>query len=145
MPDPVLAREFKFEINTGTDATPTWTTIKGLKEWQAGSDVTRADTTDFESGGVDEHQIARRSHSLTMTGQREVGDPGQDAVQNTVLSIGAAAMKTYRITAPGAGPGNIKTVKASASAPWLGSSGGSMDDPAGWSVSLSLTGAITTT
>ena len=145
MAEPVLAREFLFAVNTGTDATPVWTTIKGLKTWQAGSEATKADTTDFESGGVDEHLIARRSHSLTLTGQREVGDPGQDAIQATSTLIGSAAVKGYRVTAPGAGPNNIKTFKASASTPWVGSSGGSMDDPAGWSVDLSLTGAITTT
>lgn len=145
MAEPVLAREYKFETNTGTDAAPVWTTIKGLKEWSAESDATEADTTDFESLGIDEHLIARRSHSLTLTGQRETGDAGQDAVQATALSIGAASIKGFRVTAPGAGPNNIKTFKASAKVPWLGSGGGSMDAPSGWVAVLKITGAVTTT
>lgn len=145
MAEPVLAREFKFEINTGTVAVPTWTVIKGLKEWSASSDKSTADTTDFESLGVDEHLVSRRSHSMTLTGQRELGDAGQDAVQGVALSIGAAAMKQFRVTAPGGGAGSIKTFTASVSAPWLGSGGGGMDDPTGWEVELGISGAITTT
>lgn len=145
MAEPVLAREYVFAVNTGTDATPTWTTIKGLKEWNAGSDATQADTTDFESLGVDEHQISRRSHTLTLTGQREPGDAGQDAVQAVAMNIGSSAAKSFRVTAPGPGPGNIKTFKASVRAPWLGSGGGGMDDPSSWSPVLGITGAITTT
>lgn len=145
MAEPVLAREFVFAINTGTVATPVWTTIKGLKEWGAGTDTSKADTTDFESLGIDEHLVSRRAHSLTLTGQRETGDPGQDAVQGVALSIGAAAMKQFRVTAPGAGPNNIKTFTASVSAPWLGSGGGGMDDPSGWEVELGISGPVTTT
>ncbi len=145
---PVLAREFIFEVNTGTDATPVWTRIGGLKEWSAGSDSSDADTTDFESAGVDEHLVSRRSHTMTLTGQRETGDPGQDAVQALALAIGAPSIKKFRMTAPlpaGATTGNIKTFSASARVPWAGSGGGSMDDPTGWEANLKITGSIVTT
>lgn len=145
MADPVLAREFVISVNTGTEAVPTWTRINGLKEWTAESDANNADTTDFESAGVDEHQVSRRSHTMTLTGQRETGDPGQDAVQALAFNIGISSIKQFRIVAPGGAAGSIKTFKASAKVPWAGSGGGGMDDPAGWVASLSITGSIVST
>lgn len=138
----VAAREFTLEINTGTVAVPVWTNIAGLLSIVPSSEETEANITDFDSGGIDESLTARRKHTLTAEGLYEGDDPGQIACTSAGELIGAASLTQYRWT----DTVNVvtKTFLARTSTPFAGTTGGGVDDPAGWNLSLSVSGAITT-
>ncbi len=136
----ILARDFKFEIDTGTTGTPEWVEIKGINSFSWDSSKNDADTTTFQDDGVQSHIVASRGYELTLegllledpdTGER---DPGQKAVEELASKIGPASIGNFRMTYPS---GKVKGFKASAN---IGGPGGGNDDPASWSVTLTISG-----
>lgn len=139
----VLARSTKAEINTGTDASPIWTEIKGLNTIGPEPKMSEADTTAFDSNGRDEHLVASRGMSLTLEGFRYedeatgARDPGQQAVETLGDAVGTASLGQFRLTSPG---GRTWTFKASADVTPMG---GGNNDASSWSAKLTVSGAIT--
>lgn len=137
----VLARAFSFSIRTATGP-DVFTPIRGINSFSNDSSKNDADTTDFDSGGVTTSMAASRSYSMTLDGMRledvttGARDSGQQAVETLSTQIGPASIGTFRMTTPG---GKIKEFDASAN---VTGPGGGNDDPAAWSVELTISGAI---
>jgi hypothetical protein len=143
--DIILTRQSTFKINTGTDATPTWVAIGGLTNLNYSLDESVAEGNHFGSGGWNSSLVSRRGVSFSLdamylvdaaTGAR---DPGQEAVELSSRQIGTAGLKSYQF-ADGSTGGKTITFKAHATATY---SGGGVDDNAGWTATVTATGAPT--
>lgn len=140
----ILARDFLFELNTGTVALPVWTLVTGLDTWSHAPASNDADTTTFDEMGRLSHLKASRGDTFTLTGKYKEDeadgsrDPGQEAVEAWGDEIGPSSLKPFRITSPG---GTTKTFDASAT---VKIGGGGNDDAAAWEAALVVSGAIAT-
>ena len=138
----ILARESfsTFEINTGTEASPTWVPILGLTSVAPGSDATRVDQATFDSAGWAEHRVAGRSRTLTLEGFYEEDpqtgdrDPGQSALIDQGDLMGFESPTQFRITTLG---GNLLVFTATVDVTW---GGGGVNDNAGLSGNLTVIG-----
>lgn len=144
MTEPVLARDFNLEINTGTEAVPVWTHIGGITNISPGQDSQKTDDGDFDSSGRAKHSVVERSDTLQVdmiykedptTGAR---DAGQQAVLDVAHQIGFAAKAHYRYIFPN-GTDAVE-FRASADLPYPG---GGKTDNATWQLTLTVDGDIT--
>lgn len=139
----ILARDFTFELNTGTTASPTWVAVGAVSSWSHSPTKNDADTTTFDEEGRLSHLPASRGDEFTITGMYKedestgARDAGQEAVEAWADEIGPTGIKQFRISSPG---GNVKTFEASAS---VQVGGGGTDDPAAWEATVTVSGAIT--
>lgn len=137
----VLARHFRLEMNTGDDVTPVWVPIKGLTQISPAITKNDADTTDFDADGWLTHLVASRGGSLQLTGQRvedgETGarDAGQEAIEEAAWAMGHESIKPFRFVRPDATV-MLEVLASVGVTPW----GGSNDDPAQWSATITFTG-----
>lgn len=140
----IPARDWTFEINTGTAGSPTWVAVAGINTWSHSPSKTDADTTTNDDDGVDSHMPIRRGHSFTLQGLFKedpsdgTRDAGQEAVETAGNSVGTAGIKQFRITSPG---GTTRTFDASYDVTF---GGGGQDDPTTWQAVVKASGAITT-
>jgi hypothetical protein len=138
-----LAEDLTAEINTGTEGAPVWTEIKGLNSIAHAPSTQRADATDFNSEGREEHLPVRRGDSFTLGGfaleDAATGDqdPGQEAVEALAREVGTAGIGQFRFTTAGS---REFTFKASAQ---VTAFGGGNNDLSTWSAELVVTGGIT--
>lgn len=101
-----LARDFVFELNTGTVAVPVWTPIGGLVTWSPTTEKEDVDDTTFDNDGIKAHKVVSRGAGLTLEGFYIVDnvtgarDPGQDALITLAGAIGYDSTKQLRITEP---------------------------------------------
>lgn len=144
-PTDILARDFTFQLNTGTVSVPVWVSIGGINTWSDKPSSKDADTTKFSDAGAATHLKASRNREWTLKGLLQedsadgVRDAGQDACDTWANSVGAASRKQFKITSPG---GRARTALATAE---LVVGGGSNDDPAAWELTVKTSGAITRT
>jgi hypothetical protein len=137
----VNARDWVVEINTGTEAVPVWTQIGGLTSFTIDRNDEETDTTDFDSGGLEEHHVMQRGKTIGLEGfyledpADESRDPGQAAVEALAEAVGAASLKQFRFQSPA---GNGRVAKFSAK---LGTVGGGNNDKTSWAVELKRSGA----
>lgn len=140
-PVKVLARGWNVFIDTGSGAS-IWTEIKGLTNLIFDGEKTNADTTTFESGGDEEHQVASRSKTLGLEGQyledqNDGGrDPGQEAVEKLADQVGANSIGNFKLVSPA---GTVRYFSASANVSGIG---GSKNDPTGWKADLDVSGGL---
>lgn len=141
----ILARDHgQWDINTGTDATPTWVPIGGVNSWSHSPTGNDADTTTFDDQGRLSHLKASRGDEFTLSGLYQedpdtgARDPGQEAVETLGAAVGYDSLKQFRLTSPG---GIAKTFHASAT---VTIGGGGNDDPSKWEAKITVSGTITT-
>lgn len=140
----VPARGYTFELNTGTDAAPTWVEVKGLTTWAHAPQSTNADRQTWEDQGRMRHWVMSRGDQFTITGRRQEDttdgsrDPGQEAVESWAQGVGPDSIKQFRITSPG---GTTKTFDASAEVTF---GGGGENDANTWQAQITVDGDITT-
>jgi hypothetical protein len=143
--DIILTRQSKLEINTGTDATPVWTPIGGLTSLNYDSPATIAEGNHFGSGGWNSSLKSRQGLVFNAgamylvdaaTGAR---DPGQEAAELISRQIGTAGLKKYRFS-DGSTGGKTITITGHTQANFTG---GGVDDNAGWTATVTATGAPT--
>lgn len=138
-----LVRVRTHEFNTGTDAVPAWTPIKGITSTSHSDASSDVDTTDYDSMGISEHMVAERGESWTISGKKLIdaadgtGDPGQEAVEALAREVGVPSIGQFRFTYPG---GATETFYASAK---VTKPGGGNNDTMSWSVVLRVSGAPT--
>ncbi|TFV91408.1 hypothetical protein [Blastococcus sp. CT_GayMR16] len=138
----ILARHLKPELNTGTTLLPVWTPIGGLNSLTFSTEKTDTDDTDFDSDGNAEHKVAQRARSISAEGfYKEDPDTGElDAGQEALVALGEAigydSLKTMRVTTPG---GNVTEYDVSANV--TSPSGGGLNDNAGFTAELTVSGA----
>ena len=141
--DKVMVEDVTVSINTGTEATPTWTPIGGLTEpVEHSPSTTRVDLTDCDSAGREEHRVVRRGDSFTLKGfvlEDEASgdrDAGQEACETLAGQTGAASLGQFKVETPG---GTALTFKASAQCKTFG---GGYNDALPWECELTVSGAI---
>ena len=140
----VLARDYKFEINTGTVATPVWTNIGGLQSFSFDPAKADTDTTDFDTNGYSSHLVASRSVGLTLEGQRKEDmtdgsrDAGQAAVEVLAEKIAYESLGDFRFYHKTSKKGKRFTASAVVTGP-----GGGTGDAASWAADLTVDGKPT--
>lgn len=139
---------YAFLIQTGTDPAtqaPIFTEIAGIKSGTLNADKEDADTTDFDSEGNAEHQVAQRSYSLECDGQVKrdnvtgARDAGQVAVNAHAKKVGHESLTLVRMA--GLQPG-METIQGLASANVTGV-GGAKNDPTAWNPTFTFSGGLT--
>lgn len=140
-----LARDYTWEINTGTISSPNWVEIGGLNKWAHKPSAKDADTTKFSDAGRQSHMKASRGDEFTITGLLGVDDetlttrdPGQAAVETLGQAVSRASRGQFKLTRDD--DGSTRTFKATAT---VTVGGGGNDDPDTWEATLTVTGAIT--
>lgn len=137
----VLARHFRPELNTGTDATPNWVPIRGLTNMSPSVTKNDADTTDFDADGWLAHLVASRGAGFALSGQRvEDGstgarDPGQEAMEELGWAMGHESLKPFRLVRPDSTVALQGLVSAEVTP-----MGGGNDDPSSWSCTVTFSG-----
>lgn len=140
----IPARDFTLEIdaNYGTTGGESWTPIGGLNSLTPSPSTNRADTTDYDAQGVAEHMVMERGSSFSLAGfyleDAETGerDPGQAAVEAVGRRVGLDSFGRFRLTSPGQ---NVDTFLGSVE---VTSGGGGHNDPAAWSATITVSGAV---
>jgi hypothetical protein len=134
----VNAENWTFEVQD--DAA--WLNIAGIEDFDVSRNTTRADTTDFDSEGVEENRVIRRGKQLTLNGHylEDEADGARNAGQGRVTelaeSVGSAAEETFRFTSPG---GTVYTFSATVEE----GTSGDKNDVTKFSYNLLRTGATT--
>lgn len=101
----IPAEGWTFEIDT--DGVPTWVAIENVKSHSWSPTKRDADTTDYDSGGWEEHYASRRGLSLTIEVNltEDDGDgalpTGQQAALDLAQATGLSSKKPLRVTSPG--------------------------------------------
>lgn len=130
-----LARDLVIEVSDGSE----YVVIGGLNSLTHSPSTTRADITEFDSNGHDEHIVASRGETWTLagfavedvnTGER---DEGQLIVEVLGRQIGTLAWGYFRITSPG---GNQIVFQATAE---VTLAGGGHNDASQWQAVLTVT------
>lgn len=142
-PTEMLARDFTFELNTGTVGSPTWVEIDGINTWSHSPEANDADTTKFSNAGRMSHMKASRGDEFSLSGFAQEDpddgseDPGQAACKAWSKLVGPSSVKQFRITSPA---DNTLTFEATST---LTLGGGGNDDPNAWECTVKVTGDIT--
>lgn len=141
-----LARDWKLEINTGTETTPVWTAVKGLKEIKQTVDGTEVDSTDLDDGVWGSKTITGRDWMIACSGVvvytkdvagERVYDPGQVYLQERGFEAGDEAVVQVRRTRRDDGKGRIGWANVS-----IKESGGSRTDLDPFNVEFSGAGPL---
>jgi hypothetical protein len=142
-PTKVLSRDFKIYANTGTEAVPVWTQVKGLADdgiaiSPSSSDV---DFSDADDAGWEKPVIIKRGYSVALKGDRleapdGTRDPGQAAVEAMQDQMGLDGLLQFKIASPATTPETL-IFKASVEATPFGGS-----DKSSWEASLRVYGQI---
>lgn len=142
----IPARDFTFEVNTGTVGAPDWVAIGGLDTWSYSNSDVDTDTTTFDDDGDQSHFVMSRGREYTLTGKAQEDpatgdrDEGQEAVEAWATEKGTDSLKQFRVTSPG---GTVYTMMASAKVTGPGGGGGGNDDVSSWSATIRRSGATT--
>lgn len=122
--------------------------IEGVTSFSPSPEKNDADTTDFDSEGWQEHLAVSRGLSFDVEGLHiedattGIRQAGQEEIERVGKLVGRQAITDFRLVAPD--ETNID-FEVSVQAPLEGiSSGGGNDDPAGWSLTLTVKGDPTT-
>lgn len=136
----VLARDFRFALNTGTDEAPNLVHIGGIKTTSFGNDSERTDDTTYDSAGRTQGKTVSRSKTITLEGDHledvEEGalDPGQEALEVLGDAVGYSSVKTLVVRYP-AGSFWAQEVDAKVT---IG--GGGVNDNSSFSAELNVNG-----
>ncbi|MEV7793423.1 hypothetical protein AB0O68_15730 [Streptomyces sp. NPDC087512] len=66
-----LAREWRLEVNMGTDAAPDWQLCPGVREFQPSAEPNIEDSSDYDSGGWAGNTKTAQSWELSVTIRRK--------------------------------------------------------------------------
>lgn len=139
----VPARDYTFEVDPAGGTS--YLEITGITTWGHKPAMGEADTTDFGSGGRQEHLKMSTGDSFTLEGQRKADvsdgsrDAGQAACETLSRSLALSSLGRFRFTDP---DGEVKTFLASCT---VTHGGGGNDDVTGWSAEIKVSGDITVT
>lgn len=66
-PEPVLARHYQLELNTGTSGAPVWTGISGITGINPGQSSQTTDDSDFDTDGWEAGTVVMRGRTLSVS------------------------------------------------------------------------------
>ena len=138
---PVLVRNIRLEINTGTAEEEEWVWIEGLNNVAHTPQTNRADARVFEDGGWLSSQIASRGHQMTFSGKKMMNKDdgsrpeGQEAAEEWATAMGDEANRPFRVL----------DQSEAVMLHWMGNCeaqlfGGGIDDKDSWSLTVETTG-----
>ena len=134
----VLARDWDIEIYdaVGED----WLEIGGITSLTFSSDMTEAETTDFDSEGWAEHIPAERTKSLSVEGnylEDEAGerDQGQEEVEEAAELTGDDGLTPFYLESPNGGIQIAFLASVN-----MSDIGGDTNDPTSWGFDLIVSG-----
>ncbi|PHB11468.1 capsid protein [Bacillus pseudomycoides] len=113
----LLNHLYKFEINTGTKATPKWAVIaKGITSVDPDNNEEVEEDYYYDGGGASERSVVGFMMSYGFEGHRAYGDEAQDFIFKKINQIGDARKTDFRVTEPSGdkweGPATISEIKA---------------------------------
>lgn len=138
------ARLLKISISAGGSGDDDWVRVENLNTLTHAPATTRADDTDYDSEGHDEHMVMSRGDEWTLSGKAKVdvltGDrkTGRSLVEALSGQVGLDSLGMFQLEWP---DGTKDTF--SASAEWT-RPGGGHNDLASWQAKLTVSGATTT-
>lgn len=139
-----LNRKWRLEVNTGTDAAPTWTRVYGMTEFQPAVEPTMQEDSDFDSDGYKSQSVTAQSWSCalkvsrkTVDGAPTTYDPGQEELREASNQMGVANSREIRFYEMEPGGPRIEAYQGNVAVSWS-PDGGGMD--ALDLVSVALTG-----
>lgn len=96
-----LGRRFRIDVNTGTEATPVWTQVKGLNDFTYKNEPKIETSSEYEDEGAEGAQKVGYKWSLELVVERVLSsagayDPGQEAIRLRDLKVGAEALVHVR-------------------------------------------------
>jgi hypothetical protein len=148
MPNPsnqVNARDWLFQVSDGAGS-PTWIDIAGVMKFalKPGDNEESTDTTVFASQGAHESQAMQRGATMSVEGRfirssLNVRDPGQARIDALSVLVGEASLGAFRFRH------QVETLWTVWTG-WIspGEIGGENNDKAGWSFTVTRSGAATT-
>jgi hypothetical protein len=144
--DVTLARNFTFELNTGTIAVPNFVAVEGIDNLTHTPATVRSEARTFDDVGRSRHIVASRGDTFAFTGKYKVDEatgaraPGQEAVEAWANEFGPLpnGIKQCRITDTSGL--NVITFNGSAEVTRFG---GGNDDAATWGFTVEVDGPIT--
>lgn len=92
--------ENQFKINTSSTGTPTWATIADCETFEASYDNGIEEWHPFEHEGWVRRLMTAKSVSVTVSGKRNIGDPGNDFVAGLAFANGQDAQVSFQWTFP---------------------------------------------
>ncbi|MEU5343004.1 hypothetical protein AB0I27_06705 [Streptomyces sp. NPDC050597] len=97
-----LARRYRMEINTGTEATPAWTLCPGVQEFTPKVDPTTQDDSDYEAKGWKKNTVTALAWSVEAKllhkydPAAKVFNPVHEKLKKAAKSFGSAALVHLR-------------------------------------------------
>jgi len=92
--------ENQFKINTASSGTASWKTIADMESFSVSFDNGVEEWTPFESEGWVRRLLTAKGITISVSGKRNVGDDGNDAVAALAFVNGRAAEKDVQWTFP---------------------------------------------
>ena len=143
------ARKWYLDVNTGTNASPTWVGVFGLLDFKAPVAADVKDDSDYDSGGYKsstvtalgwtvEFKVARKVQASVATAY----DPGQEVLRLASVNMGASnrvEVRWYEMEASGP---RVEAYQGYAAVSWA-EDGGAMDALATVTIKLDGQGART--
>lgn len=126
-----INRMWALDVNTGTDAAPVWTPVRGRTEFQPNLDPTLQDDSDFDGDGWKSQTVTAQAWSLAFKVARKVTsadatayDAGQEALRaaSEAMGTGNSAHVRWYETTPG-GP-RTEAYDGRAAVSWTPDGGG---------------------
>jgi hypothetical protein len=97
-----LARKWKLDVNTGTEGSPTWTSVRAIGELKTSVESNLEDDSDYDSDGWASNTKTQMSWELEAKLLRKVSvaasvyDPGQEALRSKADQFGSGGTAQVR-------------------------------------------------
>lgn len=141
-----LARRWRVDVNTGTNATPVWTQVLGVTEMSPPKvEPVIQTSSDYEDAGWEGNEVTGHKWSAEITVRRKQSptgayDAGQEALRGKKLLAGADATISVRIYERAGGSGT-EAYQGTAVVGWEDDKGKG-EDTAAATISLTGTGPL---
>ncbi|MCC2397545.1 capsid protein [Bacillus cereus] len=97
----LLNHLYKFEINTGTEATPKWSKLaKGILSVSPDLNEESDENYYYDGSGMATRDITGLMVSYEFEGHRAYGDEAQDFIFGKALQVGEGRKVEFRVTEP---------------------------------------------
>lgn len=125
-----LVRDWKIDVNTGTDAVPTWVRVKGIGGFKSSRTNSMQDDTDFDSDGAKSATATAYEWTVEFTVMRKktsagtAYDAGQEVLRLASLDLGVdnrVPVRFYKM-------GSTEAYAGSVAVDWTDAGGNPEDD-----------------
>ena len=93
-------KELGFKLDTGVSGNPNFLTVKDVESMKVSIKGTVDKWTPMDQGGFSRALMTAKDFTIDHSGKRNIGDPGNDFVFNTLLQVGSGCCSTETIIFP---------------------------------------------